>query len=117
MLSLPIRRNVASHERSQMPDPRGNDRFPATGRGLPFRSFFARSSKQNVARGRVRQSGAYLKRCLGSSTWKTIEISLPVAIMVVGEDAYRLSETWARRAYPSLAYFHEVDRVVISNSG
>jgi pimeloyl-ACP methyl ester carboxylesterase len=33
-----------------------------------------------------------------------------VAITVFGEDAYRPPETWARRAYPSLAYFHEVDK-------
>jgi len=42
------------------------------------------------------------------TAWKTSEISLPVAITIFGEDAYRPPETWARRAYPSLAYFHEV---------
>ena len=47
---------------------------------------------------------------LASSTWKTTEITLPVAITVFGEDAYRPPETWARRAYPSLTYFHEVDK-------
>jgi len=47
---------------------------------------------------------------LASSTWKTTEISLPVAITVFGEDAYRPPETWARRAYPSLTYFHEVEK-------
>jgi pimeloyl-ACP methyl ester carboxylesterase len=40
----------------------------------------------------------------------TSEISLPVAITVFGEDAYRPPETWARRAYPKLTYFHEVDK-------
>jgi len=42
--------------------------------------------------------------------WKTTEISLPVAITVFGEDAYRPPESWARRAYKNLIYFHEVDK-------
>jgi len=41
---------------------------------------------------------------------KTSEISLPVAITVFPEDVYRPPETWARRAYPNLTYFHEVDK-------
>jgi pimeloyl-ACP methyl ester carboxylesterase len=41
---------------------------------------------------------------------KTAEISLPVAITVFPEDVYRPPETWARRAYRNLIYFHEVDR-------
>jgi len=41
---------------------------------------------------------------------KTAEISLPVAITVFPEDVYRPPETWARRAYHNLIYFHEVDR-------
>jgi len=41
---------------------------------------------------------------------KTSEISLPVAITVFPEDVYRAPETWARRAYKNLIYFHEVDR-------
>ena len=41
---------------------------------------------------------------------KTAEISLPVAITVFPEDVYRAPESWARRAYPKLAYFHEVDK-------
>jgi pimeloyl-ACP methyl ester carboxylesterase len=41
---------------------------------------------------------------------KTSEISLPVAITVFPEDVYRAPETWARRAYPNLSYFHEVDK-------
>ena len=43
-----------------------------------------------------------------SAAWKTAEISLPVAITVFPEDVYRPPETWARRAYPNLIYFHEV---------
>jgi pimeloyl-ACP methyl ester carboxylesterase len=41
---------------------------------------------------------------------KTEEISLPVAITVFPDDVYRAPETWARRAYRNLIYFHEVDR-------
>jgi pimeloyl-ACP methyl ester carboxylesterase len=41
---------------------------------------------------------------------KTAEISLPVAITVFPEDVYRPPETWARRAYRNLVYFHEVDK-------
>ena len=41
---------------------------------------------------------------------KTGEISLPVAITVFPEDVYRPPETWARRAYRNLIYFHEVDK-------
>jgi pimeloyl-ACP methyl ester carboxylesterase len=40
---------------------------------------------------------------------KTAEISLPVAITIFPGDAYRPPETWARRAYRNLIYFHEVD--------
>jgi pimeloyl-ACP methyl ester carboxylesterase len=41
---------------------------------------------------------------------KTAEISLPVAITVFPEEIYRSPETWARRAYRNLIYFHEVDK-------
>jgi len=41
---------------------------------------------------------------------KTAEISLPVAITVFPEDVYRPPETWARRAYRNLIYFHEVKK-------
>src|SRR5262245_39905123 len=41
---------------------------------------------------------------------KTGEISLPVAITVFPEDVYRPPETWARRAYRNLIYFHEVNK-------
>jgi pimeloyl-ACP methyl ester carboxylesterase len=47
---------------------------------------------------------------LVAAAWKTAEISLPVAITVFGEDAYRPPETWARSAYRNLIYFHEVDK-------
>jgi len=41
---------------------------------------------------------------------KTGDISLPVAITVFPQDVYRAPETWARRAYRNLIYFHEVDK-------
>jgi pimeloyl-ACP methyl ester carboxylesterase len=47
---------------------------------------------------------------LSSAAQKTSAISLPVAITVFPEDVYRAPETWARRAYRNLTYFHEVDR-------
>ena len=45
-----------------------------------------------------------------SAAWKTTEITVPVAITVFPEDVYRPPESWARRAYPKLIYFHEVDK-------
>jgi pimeloyl-ACP methyl ester carboxylesterase len=41
---------------------------------------------------------------------KTAEISVPVGITVFPDDVYRPPETWARRAYPNLVYFNEVDK-------
>ena len=45
-----------------------------------------------------------------AATEKTAEISLPVAITVFPRETYRAPETWARRAYRNLVYFHEVDK-------
>jgi pimeloyl-ACP methyl ester carboxylesterase len=47
---------------------------------------------------------------ISATAQKTAEIKLPVAITVFPEDVYRAPETWARRAYPNLTYFHEVDK-------
>jgi pimeloyl-ACP methyl ester carboxylesterase len=41
---------------------------------------------------------------------KTAEISLPVAITVFPNEVYRVPQTWAKRAYRNLIYFHEVDK-------
>ena len=49
-------------------------------------------------------------RVIVAAAQKTSEISLPVAITVFPEDVYRPPETWARRAYRKLIYFHEVDK-------
>jgi pimeloyl-ACP methyl ester carboxylesterase len=40
---------------------------------------------------------------------KTGEIKVPVAITVFPGELYQAPEIWARRAYPTLIYFHEVD--------
>jgi pimeloyl-ACP methyl ester carboxylesterase len=60
----------------------------------------ARLYWENGARGSV----------IGAAAQKTAEISLPVAITVFPDDVYRAPETWARRAYRNLIYFHEVDK-------
>lgn len=44
---------------------------------------------------------------LFAAAQKTSEITLPVAVTVFPEDVYRPPESWARRAYPHLTYFHE----------
>jgi pimeloyl-ACP methyl ester carboxylesterase len=58
----------------------------------------ARLYWENGARGSV----------IVAAAQKTAEISLPVAITVFPDDVYRAPETWARRAYRNLIYFHEV---------
>jgi pimeloyl-ACP methyl ester carboxylesterase len=45
-----------------------------------------------------------------SAVWKTTELSLPVATTIFQEDAYQPPESWVRRAYKNLIYFHEVPR-------
>jgi len=40
----------------------------------------------------------------------TSDIALPVAITVFPDEVYRTPETWARRAYRNLIYFHEVGK-------
>jgi pimeloyl-ACP methyl ester carboxylesterase len=60
----------------------------------------ARLYWENGARGSV----------IVAAAQKTSEISLPVTITVFPEDVYRPPETWARRAYRNLTYFHEVDK-------
>ena len=60
----------------------------------------ARLYWENGARGSV----------IVAAAQKTAEIKLPVAITVFPEDVYRPPETWARRAYSNLIYFHEVDK-------
>ncbi len=48
---------------------------------------------------------------ISAAAQKTNEITLPVAITVFADDdLFRAPETWARRAFPNLIYFHEADR-------
>jgi pimeloyl-ACP methyl ester carboxylesterase len=48
---------------------------------------------------------------ISAAAQKTDEIRLPVAITVFpNDDLFRAPETWARRAFPSLVYFHEADK-------
>ncbi|MEX0270178.1 epoxide hydrolase family protein [Leptolyngbyaceae cyanobacterium UHCC 1019] len=47
---------------------------------------------------------------LNAIAQKTSEISLPVSITVFPGENYRAPETWTRRAYRNLIYFHEVDK-------
>jgi len=45
-----------------------------------------------------------------ATSQKTNEIKVPVAITVFPDEVVRAQERWARRAFPTLSYFHEVDR-------
>jgi pimeloyl-ACP methyl ester carboxylesterase len=45
-----------------------------------------------------------------SAAQMTTDIALPVGITVFPEDVYLPPETWARRAYRNLSYFHQVDK-------
>jgi pimeloyl-ACP methyl ester carboxylesterase len=45
-----------------------------------------------------------------ATAMKTAQISVPVGVTVFPDDVYRPPQTWVRRAYPSLVYFHEVDK-------
>ncbi|HYC31970.1 MAG TPA: epoxide hydrolase, partial [Gemmatimonadales bacterium] len=47
---------------------------------------------------------------LSSTAQQTARISVPVAITVFPDEVIRIQETWARRAFPNLIYFHEADR-------
>lgn len=47
---------------------------------------------------------------VSSASMKTDQIKLPVAITVFPEDVFTSPETWARKAFKNLIYFHEVDK-------
>jgi pimeloyl-ACP methyl ester carboxylesterase len=47
---------------------------------------------------------------ISAASQKTGKISIPVAITVFPEEVYRAPETWARRAFRNLIYFHEADK-------
>jgi pimeloyl-ACP methyl ester carboxylesterase len=50
------------------------------------------------------------RELISAASQKTGEISVPVAITVFPQEVYRAPETWARRAFRNLIYFHEADR-------
>jgi pimeloyl-ACP methyl ester carboxylesterase len=50
------------------------------------------------------------RNLLSTGAQMTSKITVPVAVTVFPAEIYRAPETWARRAFPTLAYFHEVDR-------
>lgn len=41
---------------------------------------------------------------------KTKDIRIPVGITVFPKEIYQAPESWSRQAYPSLAYYHKVDK-------
>ena len=45
-----------------------------------------------------------------STSQKTAEIRVPVAITVFPDEVVRAQEAWARQAFPTLSYFHEAER-------
>jgi len=45
-----------------------------------------------------------------ATSQKSNEIKVPVAITVFPDEVIRVQESWARRAFPNVTYFHEVDR-------
>lgn len=47
---------------------------------------------------------------ISAASQKTAEIKVPVAITVFPAEVYRAPETWARRAFRNLIYFHEAER-------
>jgi pimeloyl-ACP methyl ester carboxylesterase len=50
------------------------------------------------------------RNLISSGAQKTHEIAIPVAVTVFPQEVYRAPETWARRAFRNLIYFHEADR-------
>lgn len=47
---------------------------------------------------------------ISAGSMKSEKISVPVAVTTFPEDVYASPETWARKAFKNLIYFHEVDR-------
>jgi pimeloyl-ACP methyl ester carboxylesterase len=47
---------------------------------------------------------------LSAADQKSADIAVPVAITVFPDEVFRAQESWARRAFPKLIYFNEVDR-------
>jgi pimeloyl-ACP methyl ester carboxylesterase len=47
---------------------------------------------------------------ISAGSQKTDQISVPVAVSVFPDEVYRAPETWTRRAYRNLIYFHEAQK-------
>jgi pimeloyl-ACP methyl ester carboxylesterase len=47
---------------------------------------------------------------VSATAQKSSQVSVPVAITVFPDEVIRAQESWARRAYRNLSYFHEADR-------
>lgn len=47
---------------------------------------------------------------VSSASMKTDQINLPVAVTTFPDDVFASPESWARKAYKNLIYFHEVDK-------
>jgi len=47
---------------------------------------------------------------ISAGSLKTDKISVPVAVSVFPDEVYRAPESWTRRAYPNLIYFHAAER-------
>jgi pimeloyl-ACP methyl ester carboxylesterase len=47
---------------------------------------------------------------ISAGSQKTDQISVPVAVSVFPDEVYRAPESWTRRAYRNLIYFHETDK-------
>jgi pimeloyl-ACP methyl ester carboxylesterase len=45
-----------------------------------------------------------------SDAQKTKDIKIPVAISVFPKEIYKAPESWSKQAYPTLSYYHQVDR-------
>src|SRR6185369_17950412 len=89
----------------------GDDPTKTPTRGPGPRRLYAVLAYQHLGLGGTRLYWENVGRNpTASAAWKTTEISLPVAITVFPEDVYRPPETWARRAYKNLTYYHEVDK-------
>jgi len=51
-----------------------------------------------------------MQNLTSATSQKTNQIKVPVAITVFPDEVIRAQEKWARRAFPTLSYFNEVDR-------
>jgi pimeloyl-ACP methyl ester carboxylesterase len=50
------------------------------------------------------------RNLLSAAAQMTSKITVPVAVTVFPGEIYQAPESWARRAYPNLTYFHQAER-------